>query len=263
MTAHFVRDGVRIAYEDAGAGEPAMVFVHGWCCERSHFAPQVAHFGAAHRCVSVDLRGHGESDVPDGGYAIASMADDVAALCAHLGLKKPVVVGHSMGGAVTLSLAARHPDLPSAIVMLDGAHMPRGDIIPLVEPVSAAFHGDAWRDALGGIFGQMFIETDDVRLRERLTAAALARPQHVVAGCWDAMWANDTMADIARCRVPAMYVGSQTPIADMVKLREAMPDAMLAQTAGAGHFHQLVVPEQVNAMIERFLAVRAKREPRT
>jgi pimeloyl-ACP methyl ester carboxylesterase len=255
MTKHFTHNGVRIAYDDTGASDPPIVFVHGWCCDRSHFAPQVAHFTAHHRCASLDLRGHGESDVPADGYEVATMADDVAALCAHLGLQKPVVIGHSMGGAVTLSLAARHPDLPAAIVMLDAAFLPHADILPMVAPVSAAFHSDAWRDALNGIFGQMFIDGDDPELKQKLVADALARPQHVVAGCWDAIWANDTLADIARCTVPAMYVGAHTPIADMVKLREAMPHATLAQTAGAGHFHQLIVPDQISAMIDRFLAV--------
>jgi pimeloyl-ACP methyl ester carboxylesterase len=52
-----------------------------------------------------------------------------------------------------------------------------------------------------------------------------------------------------------MYVGSHAPVADMAALRAAMPNAVMAQTAGAGHFHQIEVPEQVNPMIERFLAI--------
>jgi pimeloyl-ACP methyl ester carboxylesterase len=76
-----------------------------------------------------------------------------------------------------------------------------------------------------------------------------------MAAEWRALWSNDYAGDAAKCAVPAMYVGSHAPVADMVKLRAAMPNAILAQTAGAGHFHQLIVPEQVNAMIDRFLAM--------
>jgi pimeloyl-ACP methyl ester carboxylesterase len=61
------------------------------------------------------------------------------------------------------------------------------------------------------------------------------------------------VADAQACRVAAMYVGAHAPIADMVRLRELMPHVVPAQTAGAGHFLQLEVPDQVNAMIERFL----------
>jgi|SRR5437870_5656590 len=60
------RDGVRLAYVAEGKGEPAFVFMHGWTCNRSYFKPQHDHFKAKHRVVSVDLRGHGESDKPKG-----------------------------------------------------------------------------------------------------------------------------------------------------------------------------------------------------
>ena len=72
------RDGVKLAYVDEGKGEPAFVFMHGWTCNRSYFKPQHDHFKAKHRVVSVDLRGHGESDKPKGPYPIRQYADDVA-----------------------------------------------------------------------------------------------------------------------------------------------------------------------------------------
>ena len=55
---------MKLAYSEEGRAAPAFVFVHGWCCDRSFFAPQAAHFAGRHRVVSVDLRGHGQSDAP-------------------------------------------------------------------------------------------------------------------------------------------------------------------------------------------------------
>src|SRR3990172_12732980 len=57
-------NGVKLAYESRGTGRPAFVFVHGWTCDRSFFAPQAKHFARRHRVVSLDLRGHGESEAP-------------------------------------------------------------------------------------------------------------------------------------------------------------------------------------------------------
>lgn len=249
------RDGVRLFCEEAGAGEPAIVFVHGWCCDRGHHAPQVSHFSTRHRCVSVDLRGHGDSDKPADGYSIPTFAEDVAAICTELGLQRPVIVGHSMGGAIVLSLAARHPDLPSAIVMLDGAVFPPDALLDRAGQVGDALESDGYLEPLSDIVHGMFMATDDEELHTRVAEGMLATPAHVMRGEWRALWRNDYISDAARCTAPAMYIGSHAPVADMVKLRAAMPDAILAQTAGAGHFHQLVVPEQVNAMIERFLAI--------
>ena len=101
---YLTRDGVKLHYEEAGAGEPAIVLIHGWCCDRTYFAPQAAHFAPTRRCISVDLRGHGQSDKPEQEYSIAGFADDVAWLCAQLGVERPVVAGHSMGGLVALAM---------------------------------------------------------------------------------------------------------------------------------------------------------------
>jgi len=59
-----VRNGIKLVFEDRSAGKPAFVFVHGTSCNRSFFAPQAEHFARRHRVVSIDLRGHGESDKP-------------------------------------------------------------------------------------------------------------------------------------------------------------------------------------------------------
>jgi hypothetical protein len=113
-----VHQGTTLAYEDRGAGKPAFVFVHGWACNRTFFTPQAAHFARRHRVVSVDLRGHGESDKPQGPYPIAAYADDLAYMIEHLGLGKVVAVGHSSGGMTVLQLAAAYPDRVAAIVMV-------------------------------------------------------------------------------------------------------------------------------------------------
>jgi pimeloyl-ACP methyl ester carboxylesterase len=95
--ATIVHQGITLAYEDRGTGTPAFVFVHGWACNRTFFAPQATHFAQRYRVVSVDLRGHGASDKPQGPYPIAAYADDLAYMIEHLGLGKVVAVGHSSG----------------------------------------------------------------------------------------------------------------------------------------------------------------------
>ena len=119
---------LRLHYEREGEGDPPFVFVHGWCCDHTFFAPQLEHFRAAHEVVALDLRGCGASSRTDDGYDIPTLAEDVAALCAALELERPVVVGHSLGGMIGIELATRYPSLPGAVVAVDP-----GPIDPLPE----------------------------------------------------------------------------------------------------------------------------------
>src|SRR5262245_66460291 len=101
--------GLSLYYERAGSGDPELLFVPGWCCDHTAFRPQFEHFAREHAVTAVDLRGVGQSDRPREGYSIPELADDVAALCALLGITQPVVVGHSLGGMIGVALAARYP----------------------------------------------------------------------------------------------------------------------------------------------------------
>jgi len=100
----------------------------------------------------------------------------------------------------------------------------------------------------------MFMATDTVQ-KQQIIDEQKSFPRHVAISAWDALSAYDSEGDAAKCQIPALYVGADRPVADMRRLRKLMPHVVLAQTAGAGHFHQLEVPDQINAMIERFVVI--------
>ena len=81
-------------------------------------------------------------------------------------------------------------------------------------------------------------------------------PQHVVASAWEnGFFVYDSAAAAAACKVPVLYIDAGTPNTDLSRFGELCPRLVTGKTVGSGHFVQLEVPEQVNAMIERFLAV--------
>ena len=256
MTQFASVPGVRLAYDVAGEGDPPMLFVHGWCCDRSYFAPQVGHFSAGHAVVTVDLRGHGESERPEpapGAYDIAVMADDVLAVAAAAGLGRPVLVGHSMGALIGLVCAAR-PGAIRALVMVDPAPITN-------EPVKAFFResvdavradeDQSWRTAF---VSGMFLPTDVAR-RQAIIGAFPAMAPGIAAAVLQAMGEFDGAAVLGGATVPVLSIGSAGPANSAADLRQACPAITIGQTVGAGHFIQLEVPDQVNAMIERFLTI--------
>ncbi len=114
----------QIAYVELNPqGKQTLLFIHGlgsylkfWRYQLDHFAQQ------GYRVVALDMPGYGKSDKPASfPYTMEAMAEVVKELTAKLGIVKPIVVGHSMGGQTALSLAIRYPDLPAAVVLTSPA----------------------------------------------------------------------------------------------------------------------------------------------
>src|SRR6185503_13628491 len=112
-------DGVPIHYSVAGKGDPALVFIHCWTCNRTFWENQVAEFSKTNRVVTIDLPGHGESGKGRKTWSVESFGDDVKTVVTKLGLKRVVLVGSSMGGPIALEAARRMPDRVVAIVPVD------------------------------------------------------------------------------------------------------------------------------------------------
>jgi pimeloyl-ACP methyl ester carboxylesterase len=252
--ATIVHKGTMLAYEDRGAGKPAFVFVHGWTCNRSFFAPQAEYFARRHRVVSVDLRGHGESDKPQGPYTRAQDAEDIAYVIEQLGLGPVVAVGHSMGGLVVLQLAAAHPDRVAAIVMVDPAPFVRPpELRAGTEAMVAAIEVGNQEPRRQFIANRLFLPTSDRKLLEDVLAVMLAAPSHVAASAMRGDHAFDGPAVAAQCKVPALHLAATPPLNPPHLMSQWLPTVVNGWTVGAGHFNQLEVPDQVNAMIEGFL----------
>jgi len=250
------RDGVKLFYEDRGVDgdRSPLLLVHGWTCYHGHMAAQAAHFGPGRRVVSVDLRGHGQSDVT-GPFAIEQFADDLAWLCGQIDLRRPVVVGHSMGGMIAVQLAATRPDVVRAAVALDSPFVPGMDLSVMADTI-AALQGPDYRPALDATIAAMFGPHDDPAICAEIAAAMSSAAHEVVATAFSSIAAWDGEAAIRASTVPILTIAA-TPDgwADAGHLVAECPHLMTGVTVGAGHFIQVLVPDQVNAMLERFLAV--------
>jgi pimeloyl-ACP methyl ester carboxylesterase len=250
------RDGVRLAYKEMGSGSPPMLLVHGWTCDHTYFAPQAEYFSPRHRVISVDLRGHGVSDKPEQDYTMAGFADDLAFLCEQLGVDRPVVVGHSMGGVIAFEMAARHPDLVGAVVAIDSPLVPPEALASQIPAFVEGLKSPAYQDASRNFVSNMlFLPTDDPERKAQIVEHMSSAPQYVMYSAMESIFACDTAGSTAGCRAPALLINAAAPLADLDRLRDACPHIMVGQTVGAGHFNHLEVPDQVNAMIDRFMKV--------
>ena len=103
-------NGIQIGYDILGKAGHPIVLIHGLGLDRMIWLEMAEQYLQDHRVLLMDIRGHGESDAPEGIYTMSLLADDLAALLEILGIGKAVVCGHSMGGYITLAFAAQYPD---------------------------------------------------------------------------------------------------------------------------------------------------------
>ena len=248
------RDGVSIRYHVEGVGEPALVFVHGWSCDRSYWDAQVPYFARQHRVVTLDLAGHGQSGLSRRSYTVPAFAADVRAVVGALGLQRVVLVGHSMGGPVIVEAAQQMPDQVEALVPVDiffnvDQKLSTADRARFIGTLERDFPV-ATRDfvTLG-----MFTPQSDPALVKRIADSMAARPARVGVSAMRGLWAYDAAAALGRLSVPIRAINSDRRKTDLEAARRHAPQFDAVFLHGTGHFLMLEDPEGFNRLLEQTL----------
>lgn len=248
-------NGIGFAYDDEGSGSPAIVWVHGGTTNRAYWHRcQLPAFTPAHRCVAVDLRGHGESGTPPGPWSLADFASDVAALIDALGLDRPIVVGHSFGCAVGLQLAADHPFSLRALVLDDAPPLDAAALqgfVPLIEGFESGAPVPEVMDQLFTAAG-FFLPGHDPSLRADVIKTVTAT-NTAAALMARSLTTWHPAAIFGRVQVPTLHLAAANVLCPDEQMVAAIPHVVLGRTVGAGHFNAWEVPGQVNSMIAEFI----------
>ena len=243
-------DGVPIAYEVHGQGEPALVLVHGWSCDRSYWKEQIEYLSPQYRLVLVDLAGHGESGAGRKDYTMSAFGADVAAVVDSLGLKKIVLVGHSMGGDVVVEAAKLLPGRVVGLVWVDdykSLGRPRSAVE--VDAFVAKFRND-FRGTTNAFVRGLFAPNADPRLVDRVAKDMASAPPAVALSALHNSFANAAYipADLAALRLPVFAINSDRDPTDHESLGKngvkafVMPDS--------GHFLMLEDPLRFNRSLD-------------
>lgn len=255
-------DDVAIAYEAHGDGALALVFVHGWSCDRTYWSGQLVPFARTHRVVAVDLAGHGESGAQRGAWTMAAFGDDVAAVVAQLALPRVTLVGHSMGGNVVVEAARRLPGRVAALVWIDvyaklGSPGTPEQIRAFVEPFRRNF-AEQTRAFVRG----MFSPAVDRALVERVAADMAAAPPAVALEALAAArsFEREIPRALRELGLPVVAINPDDGRTDIESMQRHGVRVVLMP--GVGHFPMLEDPERFNGLLANVLADLAEREGR-
>src|SRR5438046_164487 len=120
-------DGAKVHYTEWGAGENALLFVHGWSCDETFWAAQAPALGAKFHVITIDLPGHGQSDKPQVPYTMDLYARAIDTVLADAKVKAATLVGHSNGTPVIRQFYRKFPEKTRALVIVEGGLRPFGD----------------------------------------------------------------------------------------------------------------------------------------
>lgn len=258
-----VAPGVRLAFEDVGAGRP-VVLLHGYTMSHRVWATTVAHLAGRHRVVLPDLRGHGDSDKPVADLGPERHAADVAALLDALDLRDATVVGWSFGGMVAMRLAAAHPERLAQVVLVNAAgpkylatpDFPDGHTEDDLAGWLRREREDlaAWRHFL---MASMPAQPYDARFTDWLWAESLRAPTWSMAPMLEAFTRADLRPALPSVAVPALIVHGQEDAwclpAAARYVAAHVKDAELVELPGCGHSPQWEERDRFEALLDGFV----------
>lgn len=252
-------NGIKMNYSDDGKGLP-IVFVHGFPLSRKAWQKQIDALKSSYRVIAPDLRGLGENDAATGTTTMTQFADDVHALLQQLKTGPVVLVGHSMGGYVTLAFARKHPEMLRGLVLVctkagnDSAEAAAGrrTTADKVKASGSSVVVDAMTPKMLAAGNQ------DTNMLEQVRAImAPSKPESVMAALLGMAERADSTPMLSQIKVPTLVVTGADdiviPPAESEKLAAGINGAKLVTIAHSGHLVAFEKPAEFNAALQNWI----------
>ncbi len=242
-------DGVPISYEISGTGSPALIFVHGWCCDSRYWKYQVPVFAKNYEVVTIDLAGHGRSGLGRSNWTIDAFGKDVAAVVNHLELNNVILIGHSLGGPVHLAAAQQLKEKVRGIVGVDTLvdfelkHPPE-TVDRIVAPLKADFVGHTQK-SVRGFFGV----TADPDLVDWVVKDMTAGPADMAIAVMQAYFKYDRIVALSDINAPIVCINSDVRTTKTETNQQYADSYKVKIIPGVGHFVMMEEPDTFNRLL--------------
>jgi pimeloyl-ACP methyl ester carboxylesterase len=258
------KDGTQISYEIYGSGEPTLVFVHGWSCDARYWRAQLPYFAKNHRVVLIDLAGHGHSGSTRSKYTMKAFGEDVGAVLEAAGIRRAILIGHSMGGSVIAEAARLMPNRVIGLIGVDTLQnieypMTREEFDKLLAPLKKDFRSGARQ-----FVGEMILPSTDSALREWILSDMSSAPPEVALSSTNEYMSQYISGEAAKIfeevRVPVISVSADMWPTDYEANRKHMAsfDAIIIE--GADHFLMMNRADEFNNALEKAINMIARKK---
>jgi pimeloyl-ACP methyl ester carboxylesterase len=255
-------NGITLAFNDQGTGFP-LVFLHAFPLNRSMWTEQENALSSQFRVMTIDLRGHGESDAPLWHYTLDQAADDIRGLLDHLSIEQAVFVGLSMGGYILFAFYRKYAERVKGMVLADTRAQADTEDGKRARFEMAQIAYKQAPSAIADIMIPKLLSPGTIQMRPEL----IQRVRRMIDGNQVSGIAGDLMAMaqrpdsvpfLQRIHCPTQIIVGEldvpTPPADARLMAESIPNARLAIIPGAGHLSNLEQPDRFNEILRAFVS---------
>lgn len=245
-------EGMEVRFKTTGQGAD-VVLLHGWGCDHTIWDGVQKHLEGRFRVTSIDFPGFGRSSEPPAPWGVDDYTEWFEGFLAERGIEKPILVGHSFGGRVSLVYGSRNP--VRKIILVDAAGVkPRR---------SLKYYAKVWsfkaaKRILPAVAGKEKAEAMLEKRRQSSASADYLAASSVMRATLSRVVNEDLKHTMPLIKAPTLLVWGEkdtaTPVADARCMERLIPDAGLVVFPGAGHYSFLERPAQFAAVVDSFLS---------
>lgn len=248
-------DGLKINYTVSGEGPRNVLLMHGWGCSTATmalFEQTITTQCPGYTVYNIDLPGHGASDEPSEVFGIEDYTRVIEKFTRILGIEKPVLIGHSFGGRISILYSSRNP--VDKVILVDSAGVkPRRSLKYYVKVYSFKAAKRVLPLLMGKKRAQAIIDAWRGKAGSADYAAASPMMRAILSKCVN----EDLRSVMPRISAPTLLIWGEndtaTPMRDAKIMERLIPDAGLVSFPGCGHYSFLDNPGQTRAVLANFL----------
>ncbi|MDE5419601.1 alpha/beta hydrolase [Labilibaculum sp. DW002] len=255
-------DDLRVHFKEYGQGDKTLIFVHGWGCDLNTWKYQFDYFKDKYHLVFIDLPGHGKSDKPKINYTIDYFAQSVKYVMDDLGIKSPILIGHSMGFPVCQQVIRKLNDNTASICNVDGVYFkfPQDSIenVKYKNELSAfakMFKGINYEKNARQFISGFITDKTPEYAKEYILSTMTSNPEYVGCSSMNDMidekyWKEDVIYNQAL----AIYAKTfELPVDNKSYLESLFHNLTYHEIRDVNHFLMMEKPIEFNNLLERFI----------
>jgi 3-oxoadipate enol-lactonase len=249
---------IHLYYEVHGEGQP-LVFIHGLGSSTLDWESQVPEFSKTYKVITFDLRGHGQSDKPEGPYSVEMFAEDLSKLLLNLGVGPAHIVGISLGGAVAFQFALDDPARTGTLTIVNSAPT-LGDpnqVQPEIERRVGIVQQMGMRSMGENLSAALFPKPEQAAIRETFIERWAENDPGAYIEATRSMLGWNVIAQLGSIQCPTLVIAADqdySPVAVKEAYVKLMPEARLVVIPDSHHATPVEKPAEFNAALAQFLA---------